>query len=245
MGNTLFQVGRILTKSEYADLMLWIKTNKKLRHRNGDTRGDGRVFCGYGYGYVNGEYWADRTTFDKRMDHCRKKMHEVRKSEGYKEAHREYCKKRYARSALVRFKSLQRSRKYQKKEDVKKYYREHARKWAKKNPDRVISNITARRERKLNRLHPSHSIEKESELRRQCRLLFKQTGIRHNVDHIIPLAEGGWHHHENMQVIPALENNRKRADPYYQSHVFKDFRSVPRELWPDHLVDYYLAMMTV
>jgi hypothetical protein len=47
---------------------------------------------------------------------------------------------------------------------------------------------------------------------RQARLLFKQTGIPHHVDHIIPLTGkrvSGLHVHNNLQVIPARENLRK------------------------------------
>jgi 5-methylcytosine-specific restriction endonuclease McrA len=31
------------------------------------------------------------------------------------------------------------------------------------------------------------------------------------VDHVIPLAKGGWHHPDNLQVISARENVRKGA----------------------------------
>lgn len=35
--------------------------------------------------------------------------------------------------------------------------------------------------------------------------------IRYHVDHIIPLAKGGWHHPDNLQVISASVNVRKGA----------------------------------
>lgn len=47
---------------------------------------------------------------------------------------------------------------------------------------------------------------------RKARSITKQTGIRHEVDHVIPLrgkSVSGLHVHSNMQVIPATENRRK------------------------------------
>jgi 5-methylcytosine-specific restriction endonuclease McrA len=35
------------------------------------------------------------------------------------------------------------------------------------------------------------------------------TGIRHEVDHIIPVSLGGLHHQDNLQVLPWIENRKK------------------------------------
>jgi 5-methylcytosine-specific restriction endonuclease McrA len=43
----------------------------------------------------------------------------------------------------------------------------------------------------------------------QARLLSKQTGVPHEVDHIWPISRGGWHHPSNMRVITKEENRRK------------------------------------
>lgn len=37
------------------------------------------------------------------------------------------------------------------------------------------------------------------------------TGIKHEVDHIIPVSKGGLHHQNNLQVIPWLDNRKKGA----------------------------------
>jgi 5-methylcytosine-specific restriction endonuclease McrA len=36
-------------------------------------------------------------------------------------------------------------------------------------------------------------------------------GVKHHVDHIIPLSKGGSHKTENLRVVPAVVNLRKRA----------------------------------
>lgn len=37
------------------------------------------------------------------------------------------------------------------------------------------------------------------------------TGIKHEVDHIIPVSKGGLHHHNNLQVLPWMQNRAKGA----------------------------------
>jgi len=46
---------------------------------------------------------------------------------------------------------------------------------------------------------------------RRARQLTEQTGIPHEVDHIVPLAKGGKHESSNLQVLPAQVNRRKAS----------------------------------
>lgn len=39
--------------------------------------------------------------------------------------------------------------------------------------------------------------------------LTEKTGIRHEVDHIIPVSKGGLHHQDNLQILEWIENRRK------------------------------------
>lgn len=39
----------------------------------------------------------------------------------------------------------------------------------------------------------------------------KETGIKHHVDHIIPLSKGGKHILSNLQILTATENMKKGA----------------------------------
>lgn len=47
----------------------------------------------------------------------------------------------------------------------------------------------------------------------------KCLGIEMNIDHILPIAAGGYHHHRNMQVLPRAINMLKRNSLFYQVPV--------------------------
>ena len=49
------------------------------------------------------------------------------------------------------------------------------------------------------------------EIYEECRRRTKETGIDHHVDHIKPLAAGGEHHPDNLQILTAAENLAKGA----------------------------------
>ena len=42
-----------------------------------------------------------------------------------------------------------------------------------------------------------------------CRKLSIETGIPHEVDHIIPISEGGLHHQDNLKILTRTENRKK------------------------------------
>jgi len=45
----------------------------------------------------------------------------------------------------------------------------------------------------------------------EAKRLTQATGVKHEVDHIIPVSKGGLHHQDNLQVLPWLENRAKGA----------------------------------
>tara|TARA_B100001059_G_scaffold231177_1_gene266550 strand:- start:42 stop:497 length:456 start_codon:yes stop_codon:yes gene_type:complete len=47
-------------------------------------------------------------------------------------------------------------------------------------------------------------------LYRECAKLTETTGVLHHVDHIYPISKGGLHHPDNLQILTARENIRKR-----------------------------------
>lgn len=75
--------------------------------------------------------------------------------------------------------------------------------------------------------------------------LSKQTGIRWSVDHIIPIALGGPHCPENVQAMPRAANEEKSGNSFWlcDGTEFKDWRSVPRSIWPEKFTRIYEAVI--
>lgn len=102
-----------------------------------------------------------------------------------------------------------------------------AREWRKNNPSKVklmyenkkkdmakfrLDGRVRRAKRRsllLNQLHPDHDASIEKTLVAQCQSLHKRLGIKFEIDHIVPITKGGWHHHTNLHVIPMTLNRRK------------------------------------
>lgn len=215
-------------KQKHAEMRRWIAENPEQRLRHGQTREDGKRFCGYSVGYANGEYWADTKVFETRLEAARRNMREWRKDENYKKAHTAYCRSRYANQQDVREKTKKRQRA-----------------WSEKHPERINQRASNRRALKRSLHHPQHDESVELRLHEEAKRLTAETGIEHHIDHIIPIKHGGFHHHDNLQVLPANVNLAKSSTPFWISSTYKDFRSVPQSLWPEPLIDFYLAMRTV
>lgn len=117
------------------------------------------------------------------------------------------------------------------------------RKYMKDNPH-ISIDCCARRRQRISP-HPSYCKNKARDIIIMCKKISRETGIPHAVDHIIPLAKGGWHHQDNLQIIPKSLNSSKGADPFWisPSLSYKDWRDVPRELWPVDLVPKYLELI--
>lgn len=114
-------------------------------------------------------------------------------------------------------------------------------KWGKRNRQTTRTYCSAWRSRKTCRTHVDHRAETEKELIGSAILISRRTGHAHHVDHIIPLAEGGWHHHDNLQVLPGKLNSSKHSDPFWEKEGYKSWKDVPAELWPEKLAPEYLA----
>ena len=129
-----------------------------------------------------------------------------------------------------REKCLAKCREYRAREKEKLRERDHLRyqvnkerhaKWArdyvKANPERRRANLAARRAVK-EKATPSW-VERDKLLRfyAEAVRLSEETGIPHEVDHIVPLRSKivcGLHCESNLQVIPAAEN-RKKLNTYW------------------------------
>jgi 5-methylcytosine-specific restriction endonuclease McrA len=219
--------GFILRKKKASEMREWLRLNSDKRIKRGTERDDGKVFVAYQVGYANGEYWASRETFNARTEHSRKKMRILRKSVTYKNKFNSYAKERYSQRV-----------------DVREKIKARGEKWGKENKPRRALHSSNRRATTRNQMHPDHNLLIEEEMRKSAYALTKQTGVDHHVDHIIPIKHGGWHHHDNLQILPAPVNQSKGSSPFWVSSEYKDFRSVPQTLWPEPLIDFYLAMRT-
>lgn len=87
-----------------------------------------------------------------------------------------------------------------------------ANKWIKNNRSYCNSRLAKYRSAKLNAT-PKWIDEKAiDEIYKECKLLTHITGIKYNVDHIIPLVSDlvcGLHVESNLQIITARENQKK------------------------------------
>ncbi len=84
--------------------------------------------------------------------------------------------------------------------------------WDKNNWDKVLLRNSKRRALKKNATHPNHNQDIEKVYVNMRIRLEDCLGIKYNVDHILPLTKGGYHHHGNLQTIPESLNDSKRAN---------------------------------
>lgn len=81
--------------------------------------------------------------------------------------------------------------------------------WAKANPEKMTLKTARRRALKLTAVPDDANAAFVTGLYAISSRVSKCLGIRHDVDHIVPLSLGGSHCHRNLQVIPAIWNYRK------------------------------------
>jgi hypothetical protein len=199
------------------------------KFKRGDVREDGKVFRNYTCRGT--EWWVDPEKLDKMRDRNKKERKSYR--ENNKEKVASSYKKWYAKNS-ERVKLYLREWRRLNKDKVNQASRE----WNKNNPDKVkemLSNriaknrdsyLAIKRAARLKRramlegsFHQDHDKQIEMTLISQCQSLEKRLGIKFEVDHIVPISKGGFHHHLNLHVIPAYWNRVKHT---------KDIDSIPQ-----------------
>jgi 5-methylcytosine-specific restriction endonuclease McrA len=92
--------------------------------------------------------------------------------------------------------------------------REHNRKYSKSEKGKVIcSQKEAKRRATLKNQTPNlnqEEVNKILTIYEECSRISFETGIPHEVDHIIPICKGGLHHPDNLQIL-TMEENRKKG----------------------------------
>lgn len=74
----------------------------------------------------------------------------------------------------------------------------------------LLNSIWARRRCRMRDAFDENANQKKiNEMYCEAKRLTKETGIPHEVDHIIPISKGGKHHEDNLQIITMSENRKK------------------------------------
>ncbi len=84
--------------------------------------------------------------------------------------------------------------------------------WMRKNPHLVIASSVRRRKALLQAIPKWADESKMADFYAKATELTIQTGIKHNVDHIVPIQSKivcGLHAEHNLQILPKRENIRK------------------------------------
>ena len=92
--------------------------------------------------------------------------------------------------------------------------RENNKKYSKTERGKVVSaQKEAKRRALLKNQTPEltqEQVEQILTIYEECSRISAETGIPHEVDHIIPICRGGLHHPDNLQIL-TMEENRKKG----------------------------------
>lgn len=258
------EMGRCLTSEEWRALKAWRTQNPDCVLRVGYRRADGLIFGGWIRECRNGEWWYTAEQHARhvlKIQECQRKKLERDGKEVRNQRCAEWRTRHHAANPDKYARHLAARREYMRRPDVRE--RSTARRlekhrtdpvfhaktlaalnlWKTKNAGAVLASIKARKALQKSRFHPTASKRAIGMIYRASETLSRCTGIRHHVDHIIPLRSGGWHHELNLQVLPWRVNLSKKKNPLWTSDVYLDWRSVPESLWPAELAPRYRAIL--
>lgn len=191
----------------------------------GDVREDGKLFVQYVNGY---EMWATREHFEIIRQAKNLEARKRRDNNRWRAANSAYCKEYYknhkeANAGNNRAKS---GAYYRANKDVvlakqmAKYYipeigdkiRQRQR-LANRTPSRRSAMAAKAAKRRMIKLKtPVEETHEIKFLYSLCQAL-NSGGVKHHVDHIIPISKGGNHSASNLRIVPAIVNLRKGAKP--------------------------------
>jgi len=169
----------------------------------------------------------DKSSKDGLCFHCKECIKEYHKANYYKFKER---KKEYHKANYYKFKDLQKEYKkeYRKANSgkikeylkansgkIKESQKEYGKDYREANHDKINAHAAKRRSKKLQATPPWLTKEHLSAIRMyytESKALEKATGLKHHVDHIVPLQGKnvcGLHVPWNLQVLTASENSAK------------------------------------
>jgi molybdopterin synthase catalytic subunit len=192
---------------------------------------------------------ANRTPEQHEDAKAQKRMHRVLNIERLREEARQ---KYRLNSEKIKQSVASYTRKNREKKNIRErqYYAKNPKKVNERNQKYYWENLEKfaatnqrRRARKKSQIHPELDRQLEEAIHAQCIHLTHTTGEVHHVDHIIPIACGGFHHHDNLQCLPAKLNLQKHDNPVWEHHGYKCWRDVPTHLWPKQLDKLYSSLL--
>ena len=92
--------------------------------------------------------------------------------------------------------------------------RENNKKYSKTENGKIIQAVSSSKRRAAVRNQTPELTQEQVEriltIYEECSRISAETGIPHEVDHIIPICRGGLHHPDNLQIL-TMEENRKKG----------------------------------
>jgi hypothetical protein len=173
------------------------------KQKQGHTREDGMVFWCY-QKKIDYEYWVSAEKFAEMRKSKNDALRTWRAKN--KDAVKIWRKKDRDKNLLKR---REQSLSWLKKNPMKAA--ENIRRWKAANRDKCTAVQELRRARQMKAVPTDSWRSVVDGFYKIANRVSYCTGIRHAVDHIVPLAAGGSHCHRNLQVLPYSLNSRKGA----------------------------------
>lgn len=131
--------------------------------------------------------------------------------------------------------NLDRNEKYHKeyREQRREEKKDYNKQYYKKNREKFFRANARRRAVKKDQMHPEHDLIIEKNLYDLATQLGEDHGNKYHVDHIWPLARGGPHHHDNLQVITGDINQEKNDSILFKHPDIKTWCDLP-----DHILKW-------
>lgn len=178
------------------------------------------------------EFYKSKTTSDGKQTYCKVcQLHTATKwQKDNKEKARESSSRWDAKNPEKR---LEISKNHY--NNNKGYYSKMSKQWRDENPGANASKSSKYRAKKLNAIHPDHDLNIEKEMRETIHKLNKDSEYKYVLDHILPLSEGGYHHHQNLQILPKSLNLQKKDSLLWRNENYIHWTNLPLFLIPDQL----------